>query len=353
MAPRKPQALAAIQILPRRDISEFRTWAAEHDVAWAAGLLPAVITMAVDQVDTVLVEIRNHSNALLNGDLTLSLPDSWDQGPVSKPYTIPARSTAMMPYLVSVPSAAGSGRFEIAASTKIEGDVIVDQGEILTVPRTTVKRVSNPVSVDGRLDEWNGSERILIPSRNIWSGQLPGGDKDCSALAQVQYDSAYLYFAVEVSDDRVVMNIPPDDVKAPWRSDAVEICIDPSGQGAESTLSVFKAGIFPGTTSGPGARAMRDADARPGMIEQTAPGMRVASTLTDVGYTIEAAIAWEDVPGGQSPAPGTVMGLNIIVYDGDETDAGNGANIGKARIGWSPHRNSQVLPYHYGRAVIK
>ena len=353
LAPGKPQALASIQIVPRRDISEFRAWAEEHDVAWAAGLLPAVVTMAVDQVDTVLVEIRNHNDALLNGDLTLSLPDSWSKDSVSKPYTVPARSTAMMPYLVSVPEAAGNGRYQVVASTQIEGEAIADYGEILTVPRTIVTRAINTVSVDGRLGEWDDNGKMQIPSDNIWSGQLPGGDEDCSAIARVQYDSEYLYFAVEVLDDKVVMNIPPDDVKAPWRSDAVEICIDPSGQGAESTLSVFKTGIFPGTTSGPGARAMRDADARPGIIEQSAPGMRVASTITDVGYTLEVAIAWEDVPGGQPPAPGTEMGLNIIVYDGDDTEAGSGANIGKARIGWSAHRNAQVLPYHYGRAVIE
>ncbi|SVC83613.1 uncharacterized protein METZ01_LOCUS336467, partial [marine metagenome] len=222
-----------------------------------------------------------------------------------------------------------------------------------TVPVMTLTESVRKPEIDGRVSHWQESIVHNIPSSNIWSGELPGGDADCSARARLSYDNDHLYVAIEVTDDKVVRNIPSDDVKAPWRSDAVEICIDPSGLGEESTLATFKAGIFPGTTAGTEARAVRDADARQGVIEETAPGMQVATQDTDNGYIVETAIAWKDVPGGKAPESGDTIGLNIIIYDGDDTEAGPGANIGKARLGWSYHRDAQVLPYHYGRAVIK
>jgi hypothetical protein len=127
--------------------------------------------------------------------------------------------------------------------------------------------------------------------------------------------------------------------------------VDPSG-GSENTLSVFKVGIFPGTSTGKQARAARDADARQGEIERTAPGMRVASSFTDKGYYIETAIAWPDIPGGV-PVPGQTIGLNIIIYDGDDDQAAVGSNIGQARLAWSARPSAQALPYYYGRAILK
>ncbi|MEE2710211.1 MAG: sugar-binding protein [Gemmatimonadota bacterium] len=353
LAPPPLDSPVTIRIVPRRDIREFRRWAHEHDVAWAAGLLPAARSIGIGLTDTLLVEIRNHRNAVVKGDLTLTLPDNWNTEPFDKPYTIPANGQVLIPYLVTVPDRVAVGNYPVEAFTFIQGARITDAGQIVTVPVMTLTESVRKPEIDGRVSDWQESIVHNIPSSNIWSGELPGGDADCSARARLSYDNDYLYVAIEVTDDKVVRNIPSDDVKAPWRSDAVEICIDPSGLGEESTLATFKTGIFPGTTAGTEARAVRDADARQGVIEETAPGMQVATQDTDNGYIVETAIAWKDVPGGKAPESGDTIGLNIIIYDGDDTEAGPGANIGKARLGWSYHRDAQVLPYHYGRAVIK
>ena len=89
------------------------------------------------------------------------------------------------------------------------------------------------------------------------------------------------------------------------------------------------------------------------MIEKTAPDMRIASRFTRTGYIIETAIAWRDVPGNTPPVSGHIMGLNVIIYDGDDVQAGTGANIGKARLAWSFWPSAQALPYYYGRAVVE
>ena len=42
-----------------------------------------------------------------------------------------------------------------------------------------------------------------------------------------------------------------------------------------------------------------------------------------------------------------------VIYDGDDTTAGPGANIGKARLAWSYRPSVQALPYYYGRAIMR
>ena len=81
--------------------------------------------------------------------------------------------------------------------------------------------------------------------------------------------------------------------------------------------------------------------------------MKVASRLTDRGYTIEASIPWSDMPGDIALGPERAIGFNIMIYDGDDTTAGPGANIGKARLAWSYRPSVQALPYYYGRAIMR
>ena len=112
----------------------------------------------------------------------------------------------------------------------------------------------------------------------------------------------------------------------------MEICIDPVG-GAEDTMGCFKVGIFPFDTTGV-VRAARDADANQGPIEETAPGMKVASRRTPDGYRIQTAIPFAEA--GVSAGHVKGLGFNIIVYDGDKAGAALGENINKSRIAWSP-----------------
>jgi LmbE family N-acetylglucosaminyl deacetylase len=352
LGPPPSSAPASVAIVPREDVAEFRRWAEAHDVAWAAGLLPASRSIGIGQSDTLMVEVRNPQNRAVDGQVTLTLPPAWNAAPMSKRYAAPARGSALVAYTVAVPASAGPGSYPVQVRATAGSAVAADSGRIDVLPVMRLARTASPPRIDGRLDDWPDPRGQAIPATAIWSGELPGGDADCSGVVRAVYDPDYLYVAVDVRDDAVVCNIPPDDIKGHWRSDAVEICLDPSGR-SENTLTVFKTGIFPGTTAGRQARAARDADARQGVIEKTAPGMRVASAFTSDGYSIEAAIAWQDVPGGKPPAPGQTIGFNVILYDGDDAQAGPGANIGKARLAWSFWPSAQALPYYYGRAVVE
>ena len=342
----------AIGMVPRADIVRFRKWADEHQVAWAAGLLPEALSIGTGMTGTLEVALKSNRQQTTAGRLRLDLPAGWPDSPMQVDYEVPGRGTATVPFTVRVPDHVVQGSYPVRLSTSLGERNATGGGMIDVLPVMDLAPMASPPRIDGDLTEWEGIEAQAISSGQIWSGALPGGDADCSATFRAAYDQANLYLAVDVRDDVVVCNIAPDDVKGHWRSDAVEVCIDPSGL-SDNTLTVFKAGIFPGTTASREPRAARDADARQGVIEKTAPGMRLASRFTGHGYIIETAIPWADMPGGSAPSAGAVIGFNVVVYDGDEADAGPGANIGKARLAWSHRPSAQALPYYYGRAVVR
>lgn len=342
----------SIGMVPRSDIVRYRRWAEAHQVSWVAGLLPSALSIGSGRAGTLEVELNSNRQQPTTGRLRLDLPEGWTDGPLDSDYEVPGRGTATVPFTVRVPDHVEQGSYPVRMSTSLAGREVTGSGMIDVLPVMDLAPATSAIQIDGDLADWEGIEAHAISSGHIWSGSVPGGDADCSAVFRTAYDRTNLYVAVDVRDDVVVCNIAPDDVKGHWRSDAVEICVDPSGR-SDNTLTVFKAGIFPGTTAGREPRAARDADARQGVIEKTAPGMRVASRFTGRGYIIETAIPWSDMPGGTGPPAGESIGFNVIIYDGDEADAGPGANIGKARLAWSYRPSAQALPYYYGRAVVR
>src|SRR5699024_5072919 len=127
------------------------------------------------------------------------------------------------------------------------------------------------------------------------------------------------------------------DAKRHWRTDSVEIAIDPLGT-AGNTSETFKVGIFPTTEEGEPA-AYRDADAYQGPVEETAPDFELASTVSDPydGYTIEAMIPYDALPADIDPDNAT---MNIFIYDSETQDL-----TGQTRLGWSTWGGVQGDPY--------
>ena len=341
-----------IGMVPRSDIVRYRRWAEENQVSWVAGLLPAALSIGSGMTGTLEIEVASRIPDVAAGRVRLDLPDEWTDGPLEADFEIAGQARTTVPFTVGVPDHVAQGSYPVRLTADSSGRILEEGGMIDVLPVLDLAVAEGPMRIDGDLADWEGIGTHAITSGHIWSGSVPGGDDDCSAVFRAAYDQTNLYVAADVRDDAVVCNIAPDDVKGHWRSDAVEICVDPSGR-SDNTLTVFKAGVFPGTTAGREPRAARDADARQGVIEKTAPGMRVASRFTDYGYVIETAIPWSDMPGGAAPPAGQTIGFNLVIYDGDETDAGPGANIGKARLAWSYRPSAQALPYYYGRAVIR
>ncbi|MFF4409226.1 sugar-binding protein [Streptomyces sp. NPDC001404] len=206
-------------------------------------------------------------------------------------------------------------------------------------PATTVPEVAEAPVVDGTAGpgEYPGETLHLTH----WDGKECTPD-DCSADARLARHGDDLYVLVHVTDDKKGAALDAaDDCKRHWRTDSVEIDIDPRGR-SDDTSTTFRTGILPFTAHGGGPCAERDGDSHQGPASSTAPGMTVASTVTDPyhGYTVEAKIPLAGLPTPVDPAHLTA---NILVYDSDTQD-----KTGKSRLAWSPYGSAQADPYVWG-----
>lgn len=211
-------------------------------------------------------------------------------------------------------------------------------------PSTDVPSVAAAPSVNGKADagEYPGAALQL----GQWQGDECDDAADCSATARLSRHGDDLYALVHVADDKQGTALETSDCKRHWRTDAVEIALDPRGA-SDDTSTVFKAGVLPFTSDGESC-AGRDADNRQGPAADTAPGMQVASTVTREpyrGYTVEMKIPLSALPGTVDPAHLTA---NVLVYDSDTQD-----KTGQTRLAWSPFGSAQADPYAWGTARLQ
>ncbi len=169
------------------------------------------------------------------------------------------------------------------------------------LPTLTIPRLSKAPTIDGDLSDLSAGADGQIGSDDLWWRTKPESAADASANFKLGYDDTYLYVGMNVKDDVVACNIAPDDIKAQLRSDAIGVTVDPSGS-SRDTGTTLQAAAFPCTTAGFGARGFRDADANQGVMEETAPGMQVASKKVDGGYSIEFRLPWAAMPTRLNPA---------------------------------------------------
>ncbi|GHF67889.1 hypothetical protein GCM10010218_56760 [Streptomyces mashuensis] len=211
-------------------------------------------------------------------------------------------------------------------------------------PGTTVLPAPRRPAVDGRAapGEYPGEQLRLTH----WQGERCASARDCSATARMTRYGDDLYVLVDVTDDRKGAVLSTADCKRHWRTDSVEVALDPRGT-ADDTAATFKAAVLPFTAEG-GACAARDADHHQGPAARTAPGMRWAATVHDrpyTGYTVELRIPLGLLPAAADPA---ALTANVMVYDSDTTD-----RTGRARLAWSPFGSAQADPYAWGRARLE
>jgi hypothetical protein len=226
-----------------------------------------------------------------------------------------------------------------------------DRADLYLLPSLTIPRVAAAPAIDGDLADMQGFARGSIGPKDLWWRREPSGPDDLSAEFFLAYDQKTLYVGVRVRDEAVVCNIEPDDIRSQLRSDAVGVTVDPSGKSPD-TSTTFQAAAFPCTTTGFAARGFRDADAKQGLFEDTAPGARVASRRTADGYEVEFALPFAAMPA--TPKPGDEIAVNVVLYDGDQKDARPGANISETGLAWAAFElgGKQALPYLWPRVTL-
>ena len=338
------------QPLPR--VADFDAWASSTGVPQLSGRVKRVLTLASGGSRTVRVDLADTTDKAHQGDITLNLPQGFTADAASKPYSLAAGKTGSVSFTVrntdaSLPTSnegGTAGDYDYTITTTAEGAATdVSPAALELVPATTIPKAAAAPSVDGKdsAGEYPGSSLNL--SRR-WEGTACESAADCSATGKVTWYDDALYVLVQVKDDRPGSVLDPADCKRHWRTDSVEIGLDPRGD-AENTSTTFKTGILPSTTAG-GPCFERDADNHQGPGAETAPGMEVASSVSSpyTGYTVETKIPLADLPAAVDPSR---LAMDIFIYDSDTTD-----KTGQTRIGWSTWGGVQGDPYRWGLADL-
>ncbi|WP_329520835.1 sugar-binding protein [Spirillospora sp. NBC_01491] len=346
----RPEVTGALEPLPR--VADFDGWAARTGLPATTGRVKRVLTLGSGRSREVRVDLANATGSARSGTVTLGLPKGFAAAPASRPYELAAGRTGSVTFTVTNTDAAlptsnagGDGGDYPVTVTTTGGPGTPDRqrGALELVPVAELPKAAAAPTVDGREEPGEYPGKALDLSR-LWEGTACGSAADCSATGKVTWTDDALHVLVAVRDDTPGTVLGADDCKRHWRTDAVEIGIDPRGD-SENTSTTFKTGILPRTSDG-GPCFERDADHHQGAGPETAPGMRVAATVSEpyTGYTVEAEIPFRALPAAVDPER---MGLDLFVYDSDTRD-----KTGQTRIGWSTWGGVQGDPYRWGLAAL-
>jgi len=171
-------------------------------------------------------------------------------------------------------------------------------------------RAARPVTVDGKLDEWDelphGADPEQIdPDRELWTDA-----GDCSFRFQTAYDDDYVYVAVDVTDDVLLTDAQRDA----WHQDMLGIYLDARpdpdrswGRAQRSWRDLQVCWFSPGATTEEMVWTQRNA---------SRPDTKAACVKREGGYVAEAAfpIAYLNRMQGE---PWKAFRLNLVVADYD------------------------------------
>ncbi|WP_199617605.1 sugar-binding protein [Paenibacillus alkalitolerans] len=346
-----PEVQSTLAPLPH--VKEYQQWTAANGVQHLDNLIKPVFSIGVGETKSVRIVVTNNSGELQNSEVSLQLPEGFEAVQSKLALNLPANETSTAEFSVKNSDTSlktsnqggANGDYNFTVTTETNNTSVVQQAAINLVPVTEISQAASEPAVDGYVSGHEYHDHELDLSR-VWEGQAPSSAEDGSGHAKVSWYNDALYFYVKVKDDTLGAVLSQADAKRHWRTDSVEIAIDPRGN-SENTSSTFKVGIFPTTSEGKPA-AYRDADNHQGPIDITAKGMEIASQIDTSdysGYTIEAKIPFSALPAAVDPR---MMAFNIFIYDSDTQD-----KTGQTRLGWSTWGGVQGDPYRWGRGYVK
>ena len=344
-APSAPPPALSIQFVPRPAISRYREWARQQGIEHVSADFPADVPVLAGQRNDIQIELDNGGGQAAAGEIEWTWPAGWEVSSRTTSFQIGAGKKDRLTIRVTPPKDSRADADVVAAYPR---SGLRAAARLHPIPHWKAPRLKAAPAMDGTGAGWENVRAQAISPADLVQGKV-ANEADSSARFRLGHDGTFLFVDVEVTDDVIVSNIAPNDIKGHWRSDSVEICLDPM-PGAEDTMGCYKVGIFPFDSSGR-VRGARDADAHQGLIEETAPGTRLAAKRTVSGYRVQATIPFKEI--GISPRKLKRIGFNIIIYDGDKRDAAPGENINKSRIAWAPRSGVQGRPEDWGRIDLE
>jgi LmbE family N-acetylglucosaminyl deacetylase len=334
---------------PRPAVDRYQQWVQAERIGHVAAQFVTDLPAVAGDLNDVFLYLVNPTTTGVSAVVKFIAPEGWKLNFDEVNVRFSPERTNQMRVLVTPPPGRPADA-ELTAITTVKGQELRTTARIHPVPLLKVPRLTAALLVTSEEDAgWTALPSHPIPHTLTWQGTLTNA-ADCSGEFRLAHDGTTMFVEVRVRDDRVVSNIEPNDIKGHWRSDSVELCFDPAS-GSEHTLGGFKLGIFPFDSTGK-VRAARDADANQGLVEETSPGTKLVSRKTDDGYLIRATIPIKEI-GLSLVKDERRFGFNVLIYDGDKTDAVPGENINKARLAWSPRPGVQGRPEDWGRADLE
>ena len=163
-----------------------------------------------------------------------------------------------------------------------------------------IRKVSRPVVIDGRADDfWSDSRQYKI-GNVIYSP--PSNDEDFSAYYKTMWDEKNLYVLVDVTDDSL-----KNDSDEFWLDDSVEVFVDADNSKSGSYGSNDYQYFFEWAEANPGMGEFKH--------DRTA-GVEFAVERVEVGYRVEIKLPWSTL--GTKPSAGAKIGLDVHVNDDDD-----------------------------------
>jgi LmbE family N-acetylglucosaminyl deacetylase len=340
-----PAVSGTQQLLPQ--VASFSSWASDNGVPQLRGTVKPVLTLPSGGSREVRVDLANNSGTAQSGSVSLKLPNGFSADAASKSYDgLAAGEKSSVTFTVtndddSLPTSnqgGSGGDYDYTIETTSDGGSATSAAALELVPTTAIEDAAP--KVDGVIDSGEYGSSSINLSR-VWEGSACTSAADCSAVGHVARNGDDLYVAAEVTDEQMGTLLAGSDCKRHWRTDSVEIAIDPKGT-SENTSTTFKMFVLPATADGGEACAGRDADNNQGPIAETAPSVTFAAKVNAAGdgYVVETKIPAAELPDTVDPEH---LGVNVFVYDSDTQD-----KTGQTRIGWSTWGGVQGDPYRWG-----
>jgi len=203
-------------------------------------------------------------------------------------------------------------------------------------------RASDPIEVDGKLDEWEGEEAITVDHTMVSYGAKPKSDRDASYKLYSLWDEKGLHFAAAVRDESIVAQHAGNKI---YENDCIEIALDVKHDSWEGSYGdddyQFVFSVPLNRVTGPMKHIFRN----PTSVDPEAPDVKLAYERFHGGYLFEVSIPWSTVGLDKPPAPGTVMGFQNDLRDRDRDGSAAG-------LCWLPFFDPTASPLQFGHLVL-
>lgn len=268
------------------------------------------------------LELINHAPQPAEFRLELSGSERLQPQPSSVNLSLAAGETKRLPLKLAVDrprplSELPALDYEWTARFDVEGKPLDlhDHSTLLLYAPLAPVQPPKPITVDGRLDEW---EKLRFDGKQ--AAQVPKGNPNWNGFEDLdyQFDVAegpeQLYIAVNVIDDRLLTGA----TRYPWDQDAIELWFDSRDDPARANN---RSEHEPGWQRY-GWLSFSPAESRDAMTLEpngrVPAGVLVATHRTPQGYSAEVAVPHAVLDRMHGKSPWTAVRLNLAVRDADD-----------------------------------